>query len=269
MYYPSLKEAGAIAASGVYRKIPVSRVLLSDFITPIQALRVLRAQSGHCFLLESAADREGWGRYSFLGYDPTLEVTCTDGVLRLRGSRNGEERTAHPGRVLRRLLAEHRSPRVPGLPPFTGGLVGNFSYDYIKYAEPTLKLDADDQEGFHDMDLMLFEKLVVFDHFRQELVLIANADAEDLDRSYPAACAQLERMVQLLRRGRPIPRNAAVPCQDGGTVRHTAHAVGIPCPFPVTRPPALRGHAPFFSGALSCRASPFRARHLPYLGAPP
>ena len=106
MYYPSLKEAGAIAASGVYRKIPVSRVLLSDFITPIQALRVLRAQSGHCFLLESAADREGWGRYSFLGYDPTLEVTCTDGVLRLRGSRNGEERTAHPGRVLRRLLNE-------------------------------------------------------------------------------------------------------------------------------------------------------------------
>ena len=89
------------------------------------ALRVLRAQSGHCFLLESAADREGWGRYSFLGYDPTLEVTCTDGVLRLRGSRNGEERTAHPGRVLRRLLAEHRSPRVPGLPPFTGGLVGS------------------------------------------------------------------------------------------------------------------------------------------------
>ncbi len=206
MYYPSLKEAGAIAASGAYRKIPVSRVLLSDFITPIQALRVLRAQSGHCFLLESAADREGWGRYSFLGYEPTLEVTCTDGVLRLRGSRNGEERTAHPGRVLRRLLAEHRSPRVPGLPPFTGGLVGYFSYDYIKYAEPTLKLDADDQEGFHDMDLMLFEKLVVFDHFRQELVLIANADAEDLDRSYPAACAQLERMVQLLRRGRPIPR---------------------------------------------------------------
>ena len=66
------------------------------------------------------------------------------------------------------------------------------------------------------------------------------------------------------------PLNAAVPCQDGGTVRHTAHAVGIPCPFPVTRPRlALRGHAPFFSGALSCRASPFRARHLPYLGAPP
>ena len=136
MYYPSLKEAGAIAASGAYRKIPVSRVLLSDFITPIQALRVLRAQSGHCFLLESAADREGWGRYSFLGYEPTLEVTCTDGVLRLRGSRNGEERTAHPGRVLRRLLAEHRSPRVPGLPPFTGGLVGYLRLHQVRRAHP-------------------------------------------------------------------------------------------------------------------------------------
>ena len=74
---------------------------------------------------------------------------------------------------------------------------------------------------------------------------------------------QAGRRLPRLGRGRPIPRNAAVPCQDGGTVRHTAHAAGIPCPFPVTMPPALRGHAPFFSGALSCRASPFRARHLP------
>ena len=81
MYYPSLKEAGAIAASGAYRKIPVSRVLLSDFITPIQALRVLRAQSGHCFLLESAADREGWGRYSFLGYEPQVLPQLVQGPV--------------------------------------------------------------------------------------------------------------------------------------------------------------------------------------------
>ena len=72
MYYPLLEEARILAASGAYRRIPVSRELLSDFITPIQALRTLRAQSGHCFLLESAADSAGWGRYTFLGFDPTL-----------------------------------------------------------------------------------------------------------------------------------------------------------------------------------------------------
>ena len=84
MYYPSLEEARALADSGDYRRVPVSRELLSDFITPIQALRVLRRASGHCFLLESAADSAGAGRYTFLGYDPALEVTCKDGVLQLR-----------------------------------------------------------------------------------------------------------------------------------------------------------------------------------------
>ena len=120
MYYPSLKQARAIAACGAYRKIPVSRELLSDFTTPIQALRILRARSGHCFLLESAADSGGWGRYSFLGFDPTLEVTCTDGLLTLRGEEPLRRRTAHPGQALRELLAAHKSPRLPGLPPFTG-----------------------------------------------------------------------------------------------------------------------------------------------------
>ena len=84
--------------------------------------------------------------------------------------------------------------------------MGYFSYDYVKYAEPALVLDAQDQEGFQDMDLMLFEKVVVFDHFRQKLILIVSAGAEDLDVSYPAACAELERMAQLLRGGEALPR---------------------------------------------------------------
>ena len=62
-----------------------------------------------------------------------------------------------PGAFLRDLLARYGSPKVPGLSPFTGGLVGYFSYGYVKYAEPSLSLDADDTEGFQDMDLMLFD----------------------------------------------------------------------------------------------------------------
>lgn len=61
MYHPSLQEAQALAASGEYRRVPVSRELFSDFISPILALRILQARSGHCFLLESAADSaDGW-----------------------------------------------------------------------------------------------------------------------------------------------------------------------------------------------------------------
>lgn len=204
MYYPSLKEARALAAGGEYRRVPVSRELLSDFITPIQALRVLRKNSGHCFLLESAADSAGTGRYTFLGFDPALEVTCKDGVLQTRTLDVTRTQIQHPAPFLRKLLAEHKSPRVPGLPPFTGGLVGYFAYDYLKYSEPSLKLDAEDRERFQDMDLMLFDKVVCFDNYRQKIILIAGADTADLDKSYPAACGELERMAALLKHGRPM-----------------------------------------------------------------
>ena len=205
MYYPSLKQARAIAACGAYRKIPVSRELLSDFTTPIQALRILRARSGHCFLLESAADSGGWGRYSFLGFDPTLEVTCTDGLLTLRGEEPLRRRTAHPGQALRELLAAHKSPRLPGLPPFTGGLVGYFSYDFLKYAEPSVDLETRDTENFKDVDLMLFDKVVVFDNLMQKLILIVNIRLDDVDTEYARAKLELDNLIRLLRTGVPAP----------------------------------------------------------------
>lgn len=209
MYYPTLKEARTLAASGPYREIPVARELLSDFLTPIQALRILRARDNHCFLLESAADQEGWGRWTFLGFEPELEITAKDGVVQLRDGERTSSRIQRPGEALRQILSEHKSPKIPGQPPFTGGLVGYFSYDYMKYAEPTLRLMGEDQERFKDMDLMLFRSVIAFDNFRQKLILITNADASDLDETYPAACAQLDRMAELLRHGAPAPRRPA------------------------------------------------------------
>ena len=206
MYYPTLKEARALAASGDCREIPVARELFSDFLTPIQALRILRGQDNHCFLLESAADQEGWGRWTFLGFEPELEITCKDGVVQLRDRERVSGQIQSPEKTLRDILAAHKSPRIPGFPPFTGGLVGYFAYDYMKYAEPALRLTGADQERFKDMDLMLFRSVIAFDNFRQKLILIANADAADLDASYPAACAQLDRMAELLRHGAPAPR---------------------------------------------------------------
>lgn len=117
--------------------------------------------------------------------------------------------------MLRDLLARYKSPRLQGLPPFTGGLVGYFAYDYIKYAEPSLHLTAEDQEHFKDLDLMLFSSVIAFDNFRQKIVLITNADTEDLDSSYPAACARLDRMAELLRHGQPLPRQPGPPDHPG------------------------------------------------------
>ncbi|MBR4211656.1 MAG: anthranilate synthase component I family protein [Oscillibacter sp.] len=206
MYYPSLEQAQRLTAGGGFRRVPVSREILSDFTSPVQTLRVLQNAGHHCFLLESAEDNQRWGRFTFLGFHPSLEVTCANGLLRVRDVRSTDTRTeptAHPGAALREILSRYKSPSVPGLPPFTGGLVGYFSYDYVKYSEPSLSLDADDCEGFQDMDLMLFDKVIAFDNYRQRLILIANADTENLAESYAAACRELDGIAELIRHGAP------------------------------------------------------------------
>ncbi len=86
-------------------------------------------------------------------------------------------------------------------PPFTGGLVGYFSYDYIKYAEPTLHLDSTENADFQDIDLMLFDKLIVFDAYKQKLILIAGVRTDDLEASYERAGCEIQEMVSLLKSG--------------------------------------------------------------------
>ena len=143
--YPSLDKVKEIAASGDYRRIPVCREMLSDRYMPVEVMRTLRKASRHCYLLESASQIEVWGRYSFLGYDPRMEITCLDDVVTVRetmpdGSEKKETVTvSHPGDVLRKILADYRTPAMEDMPSFTGGLVVYFSYDYIKYSEPKLK----------------------------------------------------------------------------------------------------------------------------------
>lgn len=204
---PSLEDAKILAGSGDYRRIPVYRELYADAFTPIEVMRTLRAASKHCYLLESAEDNQKWGRYSFLGYAPVMELTCMDGQLRiLEGAEDEEKRetivkTAHPGDAIRDILKAHKSPAMKELPPFTGGLVGYFSYEYIQYAEPTLSLGGAGTDDFRDVDLMLFDKVIVFDNYRQKLILIAGADTKDLDNSYAQAEHALDEIERLLKSG--------------------------------------------------------------------
>ena len=196
---PSLTDAKKLAQTGRYKVLPVSCEILSDICTPIEAVRILKNVSAHCYLLESAQQDEKWGRYTFLGFDPKLEITCADGTMRVG---NVTFKTENPAASLRQILADYKSPRFDYLPPFTGGLVGYFSYDYLGYSEPSVRTCAEDAEGFKDADLMLFDKVIAFDNFRQKIILIANMSLEDAEAGYNKAVMELEQLKALLQSGR-------------------------------------------------------------------
>lgn len=202
--YPSYEEAAQIAATGDYDIIPVATEIYSDQTTPIRVLEILKGVSDHVYLLESVEDTVQWGRYSFLGYNPTLELTCLNGTVNMTvGGKTETTRNADPRPIIKRVLGQNRSPQLDNMPSFTGGLVGYFSYDYMKYSEPSLKLDANDVEHFNDVDLMLFDKVIAFDNLRQKIVLITNIRTNDLKTNYEAASATLKDMADLIIKGTP------------------------------------------------------------------
>ncbi len=195
---PSRDEIERIAAEGKYRVLPVSCELLSDFITPIETMRILKNVSSHCYMLESAQANETWGRYTFLGYDPKLEISCVKGQMKIGDL---SIRTDDPASYLRQILAEYKSPRFSYLPSFTGGLVGYFSYDYLGYSEPSVRCKAEDTENFKDVDLMLFDQVIAFDNLRQKIILIVNMSLDNPEEEYNKAVMRLHQLADLLKNG--------------------------------------------------------------------
>lgn len=209
MFSPSLDEIKEIAKNQEYKRIPVSYELFSDIATPIEVLRILKAVSKHTYMLESVEDSQKWGRYTFLGFNPLLEFTCQNGVVKIRGSQDFTEltddemtiETTRPNEIIKDLIAKNKSPKLDYLPPFTGGFVGYFAYDYIKYAEPSLNLDAKNEDQFKDIDLMLFDKVIAFDNFRQKIIIISNMKTDDLENNYKKACEDLRNIADLIQNG--------------------------------------------------------------------
>lgn len=183
-----------------YTLAPISMEILSDFITPIEAIRILKAASTHAYLLESAKANENWGRYTFLGFEPELSISCIDGKMNVDGK---EFECSDPTNYLRDLLKKYKSPRISSLPPFTGGLVGYFSFDFINYKEPSTKMNIDDSEGFKDIDLMLFKDVIAFDNVKQKIILITNIELDkDIRVEYEKALQRLNSIKELLYTGK-------------------------------------------------------------------
>ncbi|MDO4962010.1 MAG: anthranilate synthase component I [Eubacteriales bacterium] len=197
-FSPSLDEVKRIAAEGKYDILPVSCEILSDAFTPIEVMRILKNVSTHCYMLESVSGDEVWGRYTFMGYHPKMSITCVDGIVK---TDDMTIKVDDLQEFIRNIMNKNRSPRFKNLPSFTGGLVGFFSYDFLGYSEPSVRIPVDDEENFKDLDLMLFDKVIVFDNHLQKLILIANMGLNDPETNYNKAIMDLKNMVHLLRTG--------------------------------------------------------------------
>ena len=198
-FLPAFAEVKEIAQSGKYKVLPVSCEILSDICTPIEAMRILKNVSTHCYMLESAQQDEKWGRYTFMGFEPKMEITCINGEMCAGGIKINTE---NPSDFLRQILAGYKSPKFEYLPSFTGGLVGYFSYDYLAYSEPAVKIDVEDNEAFKDVDLMLFDKVIAFDNFKQKIILMVNIYLEDAEIKYNMAVIKLMQLADLLKNGK-------------------------------------------------------------------
>ena len=197
--FPSYEQVKEIAKEGKYKVVPISTEILSDFTTPIETLKRLKNVSKHCYMLESASADMKWGRYTFLGYEPKLSITCMDGEIKV-GSL--AIKSDDPSDYIRQILDDYKSPRLERLPSFTGGLVGYFAYDYLKYSEPETKVNVEDSEGFFDADLMLFDKVIAFDHVKQKIIVIVNMFLKDEEEGYNSAVASIENLVRLIKCGK-------------------------------------------------------------------
>jgi len=198
---------------------PVVRRLLADGETPVGLYRKLAGNRPGTFLLESAEQGRSWSRYSFVGVRCAGVLTERDGHALWLGE--GLPTTAtDPLEALREADAMLRSPRVDGLPPFTGGLVGYLGYDVVRRLE-RIGDRTPDELGMPEIGMMLVTDLVVLDHQDGTVLLIANALQ---GTSYDAAVARLDVMAEAL--AQPTPASVATLDLDArpDVLRRTAPA---------------------------------------------
>lgn len=200
MIRPTFKEFQALAKKSTL--VPVAKAVSADLLTPVSAFLSFAAREPYSFLLESVEGGEKIGRYTFLGANPYLRLTCDeDGVVIHRG-RKQEKVEGDPIAVIRQMLHQHRPAEIPDLPPFTAGAVGFVSYDMVRRFE-RLPNQAKQDIDVPQCVLMFFNRFLAFDHVQHQIHIIAAADvqSESPKRAYARAITDIEVLERKLQRG--------------------------------------------------------------------
>lgn len=201
MIKPSYEEV--LRLKDAYSVIPIYKEIYADAVTPITLLRKIADKSNKFFLLESIEGGEKWGRYSYLGFNPKSRLAYKNGTLTVTGEGARVVKTDKPYNALRKYLADYKTPRFDELPPFTGGFMGYYGYAMISVAEPVLKLKRGDT---NDFDLMMFDKVIAYDHLRQKLIVVANMKTNDTERQYEKAKADIQEIISIITDTSPLPK---------------------------------------------------------------
>jgi anthranilate synthase component 1 len=193
--YPECDEIIELAKN--YDVVPVCKEIYADVITPITLLRKIAGISQRYYLLESIEGGEKWGRYSFLGFDPVMRVYCkADKVTIEQNGKSQVIETKKPLEVLREIMKDYKAPHIENLPPFAGGFVGYFAYAMMGYAEPVLNIK---KGTFNDYDLMMFDKVIAYDHLKQKICVIVNMKTDKVMENYGKATADIQNIINMIR----------------------------------------------------------------------
>lgn len=199
MYFPDYETTKRYEKD--YNIIPVCREIYADVVTPITLLRKLAQIDSKFFLLESVEGGNKWGRFSFLGVNPLLQISAKSSVVTLKSGAIEQKMQRDPMEALREQLKKYKTPKIEGMPSFTGGFVGHFSYEMIGYAEPKLRLKNSE---FDDYNLMLFDKVIAYDHLKQKIVVIVNYYSDKGEQGYNAATLEIDKIINLIYDNTPL-----------------------------------------------------------------
>ncbi len=177
-----------------YDIVPVYEEYLCDSLTPLNVLRNIKEISNNFYLLESV-DASKFSRYSYLGFDPIFKISCKDYKVKIGDK---EYISKNPIEDVKELLKSYRAPKIDNFPPFSGGLVGYFSYDSYKYLEPKINFKSKDDAKFNDYELSLFDKVIAFDQFKQKVIIICNIKTNDLENEYNKAIENIKYIKNLI-----------------------------------------------------------------------
>jgi len=200
MVNPVFKEFSRLARSATL--VPVVKSVSADLLTPVSAFLAIAEKEPHAFLLESAERGEQIGRYTFLGVRPYMRLRAQGSAIEIERGGQHERRRGNVFQVVKQLLGEHRPAALPGLPPFTAGAVGYFSYDVVRQLED-IGEHAKDDLSLPDCELMFFDRLLAFDHLRHQIHIVATADVtrESPRRAYDRAVHDIAALEKKLACG--------------------------------------------------------------------